>query len=468
MAVSFNDVCIIDRKSDIASRRDIGNFKTRLARDIFLNIPIVSANMPDITDSRMAIALARLGGLGFIHQFLPIEKRVEEVKRVKRADSSIIEKPITIRFSERLSDARALMDAYQISGLLVVDEEGKLVGILTSRDMRLQEDLSLYVKEAMTPMPLVVGSPDTTKESARVLLRQYKVEKLPLVDKAGKVAGLITAKDIIKAAQYRSAVRDKKGRLLVGATIGAHRNNILSDVDQLVKAGMDVLLIDTARAFADPVEALLKEIRAAFNELPIVVGNIDRPEAALMLIEAGADAVKVGIGPGSACKTREETGVGTPQLTAIAECAAIADEHHIPVVADGGIRVGADVAKALVAGASAVMLGSLLGGSEEAPGEAFYEEGKKWKIYRGSASLEAQLSRMDGGGLDHVRPTEGIQRRVAYRGEVSSIIEDLVGHLRSSMSYVGAHTLDEFKALGTFRRQTEAGYLEGKPHRNEE
>lgn len=467
VAVTFNDVFIVDRLSDIASRVDIKDLKTRLAGEVYLNIPIVSANMPDITDAKMAVALARLGGCGFIHQFAPIEKRVEEVARVKRAESSVIEKPITIFPGQTLAAAQELMNKYQISGLLVVDEERRLKGILTSRDMRLQENMSIAVEKAMTPMPLVIGMPSITREEARRMLAKHRIEKLPLVDGEGRVAGLMTAKDILKATQYQCANRDAKGRLIVGATVGVSKRDIVSEVESLVSAGADVIMIDTARAFATAVVDLIKIIKKKFTHIPLVVGNIDQAEAAHALIEAGVDALKIGIGPGSACKTREETGVGTPQLTAIAECAAVAREHNIPIVADGGIRIGADLAKSLVAGASCVMLGGALAGSEEAPGETFYEDGKKWKLFRGSASLEAQVSRMDVGSLDRVRPTEGIQRRVPYKGEVSLAVEDFMGHLRSSMSYVGAHNLDEFREFGTFRMQSVAGYLEGQPRKGE-
>ena len=467
IAISFNDVCVIDKKSDIASRSDIRDLRTQIARNTFLNIPLVSANMPDITDARMAVALAHLGGCGFIHQFMSLERRVEEVKKAKRFESSIIENPITISVEQTLGAARDLMRQYQISSLLVLDAKDVLAGILTSRDIKLATDPSEKVKHIMTPMPLVTGLPTTTPEAAQEILRKSKKEKLPLIDAAGKVAGLITAKDILKSRSNTRATRDSKGRLLVGASIGVNKKEIVDEVRALVGAGADIILMDTARAFATIVEDLTKKIKAAFPDVPLIVGNIDRPEAAEMLIKAGADGLKVGIGPGSACKTREETGVGTPQLTAIAECAAVASEYGVPVMADGGIRSGSDLSKALIAGASSVMIGGLFGGAEEAPGEAFYEDGKKWKLFRGSASLEAQALRREEGGLDRIRPTEGVQRRVAYRGEVALIAGDLVGHLRSSMSYVGAHTIPELQELGEFRRQSPAGYMEGKPHKSE-
>ncbi|MBI2122360.1 MAG: IMP dehydrogenase [Candidatus Sungbacteria bacterium] len=464
IAVTFEDVFIIDQNSDIPSRSSIKNTRLRMARDFFLNIPAVSANMDTVTESRMAVALARLGGIGFIHQFLPIERRVREVEKVKRADSGIIEHPFVIRPDATIREARDMMKNLQVSGLLVVDQGmGKLVGIITSRDIRFEDANEKKVAEIMTEMPLVTAPPGTGLEQARVILRKNKVEKLPLVDEEGRVAGLITAKDILKIEQYPLALRDQKGRLAVGATVGVS-GDFAEDAAALANAGADIILIDTARGFSTRLKDAIRRLKSELGEdFPVVAGNVDTPEGALMLIDAGADAVKVGIGPGAVCKTREGPGVGTPQLTAVAECAAVAKERGIPVMADGGIRGGSDFCKALAAGASSVMMGYIFAGCEETPGEPFYEDGEKWKIYRGSASLEFQISRVDRDESEKLRAPEGVPRRVRYRGETKGAVDELMGALRSSMSYVGAWTLEEYRAKAKFRRQTVSGFEEGRP-----
>jgi IMP dehydrogenase len=411
----------------------------------------------------MAVALARFGGLGFIHQFLPLERRVSEIKKVKRADSGVIEKPMTIQPEATVKEAKDIMDANQISGLLVIDQEEKLIGIITSRDVRFENIPDKLVAETMTNSPLINAPQGTTLEQARIILKKNKIEKLPLVDENDRVVGLITAKDILKIEQYPNALRDDKGRLRVGATVGIGKN-FVEEAEAMVGAGADVILIDTARGFSTRLEETVKAIRKALgNRLPIVAGNVDTPEGALMLIEAGADCVKVGIGPGAVCKTREGPGVGTPQITAVAEAVAVAKKFGTPVIADGGIRGGAHFCKALAAGASSVMLGWMLAGTEETPGEPFYEDGEKWKIYRGSASMEFQLSRIDRDETERVRAPEGVPRRVHYKGEVALVINDLMSYLRSSMSYVGAWTLEEYKKKAKFRRQTISGFIEGQP-----
>lgn len=463
IAVTFEDVTILDFKSDIPSRSSITDTRSRLAKDIYLNTPIVSANMDTVTESGMAIALARLGGIGFIHQFLPLERRVSEIKKVKRADSGVIEKPITIRPEATVRESKAAMDANQISGLLVTDREEKLVGIITSRDVRFETALDKHVAEVMTNSPLITAPQGTTLEQARIILKKNKIEKLPLVDESGHVAGLVTAKDILKIEQYPSALRDDKGRLRVGATIGIGKN-FLQEAEGLLAAGADVILVDTARGFSTRLEDSVKALRKTFgNQTPIIAGNVDTPEGTLMLIKAGADCVKVGIGPGAVCKTREGPGVGIPQITAIAESVAVARKYNIPVMGDGGIRGGAHFCKALAAGASSVMLGWMLAGTEETPGAPFYEDGEKWKIYRGSASMEFQLSRLDREDGERIRAPEGVPSRVRYKGEVSAVVNDLMSYLRSSMSYVGAWTLEEYRNKAKFRKQTISGFIEGQP-----
>ncbi len=463
MGVTFEDVTILDFKSNIPSRSSITDTRSRLAKDIYLNTPIVSANMDTITESHMAVALARLGGLGFVHQFLPLDRRIQEIKKVKRADSGVIEKPMTINSEATLREAKGVMDTNQISGLLVMDHEGKLSGILTARDIRFENILDKRVTEAMTHSPLITAPRGTTLEQARIILKKNKIEKLPLVDENDRIVGLITAKDILKIEQYPNALRDDKGRLRVGATVGIGKDFTI-EAEALAEAGADVILIDTARGFSTRLEESVKSLRRTLGDhFPIVAGNVDTPEGTLMLIEAGADCVKVGIGPGAVCKTREGPGVGIPQITAIAESVAIARKYNIPVIGDGGIRGGAHFCKALAAGASSIMLGWMLSGTEETPGQPFYEDGEKWKLYRGSASIEFQVSRLDRDEFERVRAPEGVPRRVHYKGEVSLVVNDLMSYLRSSMSYVGAWTLEEYRKKAKFRRQTISGFTEGQP-----
>lgn len=464
IALTFEDVTILDQKSDIPSRSAITDMRTRLGKNFFLNIPVVSANMDTVTESQMAIALARLGGLGFIHQFLPIERRVQEIKKVKRADSGIIENPLTIAPEASVRDAKNLMQQFQVSGLLVIDQETEeLAGIVSSRDIRFETTEDKRVAEVMTHTPLITAPQGTTVEQARVILKKNKIEKLPIVTEDHKIVGLITAKDILKREQFPQALRDHKGHLAVGGTIGVS-GDYLAEAMALAHAGADVMLIDTARGFSTRLEEAVRRMREHLGEqFPLVAGNVDTPEGALMLIEAGVDAIKVGIGPGAVCKTREGPGVGTPQVTAVAESVAIARRYETSVIADGGIRGGADFCKAIAAGANAAMLGWILAGTEETPGEPFYEDGAKWKVYRGSASLEFQLARTDRFETEKIRSPEGVPTRVRYKGEVAAVVHELMSYLRSSMSYVGSWTLEEYRNNARFRRQTISGFEEGKP-----
>lgn len=461
-ALTFVDAVIKDNFSDINSRADIKNLKTRLAREVHLNIPIVSANMDTVTDAKMAVALARLGGLGFIHQFFTLEQRVKEVQKVKRADNALIEKPVCIDPWNTLGRAKKKMKEYGISSILATDDYGYLCGIITSRDYRFKNDDSLPVEKVMTKMPLITAHVTISRKEAEEILEKHKIEKLPIVDHCGRLVALISAKDILKEKEFLQAARDQRGKLMVGAAIRLNAD-YLAETEQLLKAGTDVILLDTARANSKRVRDAVKTIKSKFQSAPLVVGNIDTPEAALMLIKAGADCLKVGIGPGSACKTREATGVGVPQLTAVAACAAVARKYGLSLIADGGVRSGADFAKALVAGADAVMIGSLFAGTDESPGEIFQDEGRRWKMYRGSASVEHQFDRMNSGSLDSMRSPEGVPRRIPYIGPVKAVAEELVGGLRSSMSYVGARDLGEFWKKGKFIWQSRSGYEEGKP-----
>ena len=461
-ALTFADVVIRDNFSEISSRSDIRNLETRVTKNVVLRVPIVSANMDTVTDARMAITLARLGGLGFIHQFFSLEERVEEVRKVKRADNALIEKPVVVVDHATLGYAKEQMRKYSISSILVVDELNHIKGILTSRDYRFVTNESVLVTKVMKPMPLITAAPGVTQSEAEAIFEKHKLEKLPIVDENGIVMGLMSAKDLIKTRAFPNAARDENGNLLVGAALRLNAE-YLQEAELLLAAGSDVLLLDTARANSKRVRDAVKAIKFRFPEAQLVVGNIDTPEAAAMLIAAGADGLKVGIGPGSACKTRDATGVGIPQVTAIVSCAAIARMHSVPIIADGGIKCGADLSKALVAGAQSVMVGSLFAGTDESPGEVFRDANQQWKMYRGSASAEHQFDRIESGSLDAMRAPEGVPRRVAYTGPVKGVIDELLGGLRSSMSYVGAHDVNEFEKFGTFVWQTVSGYEEGKP-----
>jgi len=461
-ALTFDDVQIINNISDISSRSDIKNLKTPLSRSFFLNIPLVSANMDTVTDSRMAIALARLGGLGFIHQFFPLEQRISEVMKVKRADNTLVEEPFTILYSVSFSEAKEKMAKNGISSLLVIDEKRHLKGILTSRDYRFKTDGNLPVSKIMKPMPLITAAPGISRKEAERILEENRIEKLPIVDKNGLLKGLITAKDILKEKEFPNAIKDAKGRLAVGVALRLN-SDFLDEAKQLVAAGADVLLLDTARAGSTRVGEAVKKIKKLFPKTTLVVGNIDTPEEVEFLAKAGADSVKVGIGPGAACKTQEETGVGLPQIYAVASCAAAAKKLGMNIIADGGIRNGACLAKALVAGANAVMVGSLLAGTDEAPGILLKKGNQLWKVYRGSASFEHQMDRIKTGSLDAIRNPEGESGLIPYSGSAKSVADGLTGGLRSSMSYVGARDLNEYWKKGKFVWRTNAGREEGRP-----
>ncbi|MDP3999718.1 MAG: IMP dehydrogenase [bacterium] len=487
-AVTFDDVLVREGISSIASRSDITNLKAQLAKDFWLNIPVVSANMDTVTDSRMAIALARLGGMGFIHQFVSLEDRLEEVSKVKRADNMVIENPATIRPEATWAEAQAVMAEREISCLLVTDAQGILAGILTSRDTQFCSDPNALVGDLMTPKTrdghfvLQTARPDISNEDAEKMLKRSKVEKLPLIDDEGKVVGLITAKDILKRRMFPNAARDEKGQLLVGATL-RFSGNYLEEAKALIDAGADVLLLDTARASSSSEDGILAsqyltpgkivelaaertaKIKYVFPKIVLVVGNTANPEAVALLASRGADCVKIGIGPGAGCKTQEVAGIGSPQLHAIAQCAAVAREIGVCLMADGGIRNGGCMVKALVGGANVVMLGSLLAGTDKSPGLLVWnrKENKLVKKYRGSASTEHQLDRIKVGDLHAVRTSEGEAGAVPYMGTTVSLIDDLLGGLRSGMSYVGAHNLEELWQFGRFVWRTQAGIEEGRP-----
>src|SRR3989344_19949 len=467
--LTFDDVLLLPRRSAVFSRKDVST-AAKLSRHITLNIPIVSANMDTVTESAMARAMARLGGIGIIHRFLSIEKQVEEVRKVKRAENVIIEDPFTVPPEMTLGDVRAFMRREGISGVLVVKGgvKKKLVGILTRRDLLFETGDHKKASE-VTTKDLVTARPDVSLDKAKDILHKHRIEKLPLVSKDGYLAGLITLKDILERMENPMSAKDKKGRLLVGAAVGV-KSDTIERAGALLKAGADVIVIDIAHGHNLRAVETTKLLRKTFGtKIEIIAGNIATPEAARDLAKAGADGLKVGIGPGAACTTRIVTGVGVPQLTAIMDVAKEAEKLGIPFIADGGIKNSGDLSKALAAGADTAMIGNLLAGTKESPGEYVLERGVAYKYYRGMASYEAstEKTRIDGvggAGDGFFRSPEGASGRVPYRGEVSMVVTDLVAGLRSSMSYLGAKTLKEFKKNAEFIRMTDAGRTESGPH----
>ena len=467
-ALTFDDVLLVPRRSPIRSRKDV-DLSTRLSRNIKLNIPIVSANMDTVTESAMAISMARNGGVGIIHRFMPVERQVDEVLKVKRAESIIIEHPYTISPNSNVHDARRLMQEKGVKGLPVVDGNGKLLGILTTRDLLFENKDSISkVSELMTPAKdLLTARVGTSVDHARELLRKRKIEKLPVVDEEGYLRGLITSKDMVTLAERPEACKDSKGQLIVGAAIGI-REGYLDRARGLVKAGVDVLVVDVAHGHSDWVLEVVRRLKRELSDVEVIAGNVATPEGTKDLIEAGADAVKVGIGSGSICITRIVTGAGVPQLTAVLECAEAAKDRNIPVIADGGIRTSGDITKALAAGASCVMVGSLLAGTEESPGVEVMRNGRKYKLHRGMAPVGASMKRGtqeaedDSALLEYV--AEGIEAFVPYTGDSHEIITQLVGGVRSGMSYCGARTLAELRHNASFVRLTPAALKESYPH----
>ena len=464
--LTFDDVLLVPAFSDVLPRNVI--LTTQFSRHIELKIPIVSAAMDTVTDSKMAIAIAREGGIGVIHKNMTIAEQAKQVEIVKRAENGMISNPVTIRKGATVGDALALMAEYKIGGIPVVDKDGYLVGIVTNRDLRFQRDMDKQIDDVMTKENLITTSRSTDLEAAADILQQYKIEKLPVVDSDNKLVGLLTYKDITKAKDKPMACKDERGRLRVAAGVGVTHDTLLR-VEALVEAGVDAIVIDTAHGHSVYVVDMLKEVKAKFPNIDVVVGNIATGEAALMLVEAGADAVKVGIGPGSICTTRVIAGVGVPQLSAIHEVAKALKGTGVPVIADGGIRYSGDIVKALAAGAYTIMAGSLFAGVEESPGETIIFNGRKFKSYRGMGSLEA----MDKGSKDRYFQDmeddvkklvpEGISARVAFKGALFEVIYQMIGGLRAGMGYCGAHTIKELHDA-KFTRITNAGVAESHPH----
>ncbi|QBD85729.1 IMP dehydrogenase [Clostridium tetani] len=460
---TFDDVLLLPNKSEVLPKDVLLN--TNLTKKIKLNIPLISAGMDTVTESSMAIAMAREGGIGIIHKNMSIEKQAEEVDRVKRQENGVITDPFHLSPDKKLQDALDLMSKYRISGVPIT-VEGKLVGIITNRDIVFEDDYSKKISELMTDEDLITAPENTTIDQAREILKKHKIEKLPLVDENFNLKGLITIKDIDKIKMYPNSAKDDKGRLLCGAAVGVTAD-MIERVDALVKAQVDVITIDTAHGHSKGVLEGVRKIKELYPELQIIAGNVATPEATRDLILAGADCVKVGIGPGSICTTRVVAGVGVPQLTAVMDCVEEAQKHGVPVIADGGIKYSGDIVKALAAGASVCMMGSLLAGCAESPGETEIYQGRSYKVYRGMGSLASMAC----GSKDRYFQEdnkklvpEGVEGRVPYKGYLSDTVYQLVGGIRSGMGYLGSKTLKDLYESARFIVQTSAGLRESHPH----
>lgn len=466
-ALTYDDVLLVPGYSEVLPRDT--NTSTFLTKNIRMNIPLVSAAMDTVTEADLAIAMALEGGIGFIHKNMSIEKQAAQVRKVKRSQAGMILDPITLDIDSKVKDAEAIMREFHIGGIPVVDSNKVLKGIITNRDLRFIKDPNVMIKDIMTTEGLITAKSGVSLEQAEEILQEYKIEKLPIVDEDYKLSGLITYKDILKRKDKPNACKDEYGRLRVGAAVGVTAD-IVERVEALKNAGVDVVSIDTAHGHSKGVIDTCRKIKTVFPDLDVIVGNIATPEAALALAEAGADAVKVGVGPGSICTTRVIAGVGVPQLSAVFECAEALKGKNVPVIADGGIRYSGDLVKAIAAGASTIMIGSLLAGTEEAPGEVIIYEGRKFKTYRGMGSLEAMESgskdRYFQDAEDNIKKLvpEGIVGRVAYKGLVSEVLYQLVGGLQAGMGYCGTKTVEDLQRDGKFVKITTAGVKESHPH----
>lgn len=468
--MSYDDVLLVPQYSPVSSRQQV-LLHTQLTKNIRLKIPLVSANMDTVTESGMAIMLAQLGGIGIIHRFNTIEQQVAEVQKVKRYRNAVIENPFTCNHDNTVQEAKNIMHEHGITGLLVTGNDTTLVGILTSRDIRFRSCDQTLVSELMTPREhLIVAHKGISSDDAQKILMEHRIEKLPLVTNDWHIAGLITAKDILRKTQYPQSSIDQKDRLLVGAAIGV-KEDALERAHALIAAGVDVLVIDIAHGHSEVALETLRNIKTRFPTIDVIAGNVATAQGTRALIEAGADAIKVGVGPGSICTTRITTGSGYPQLSAIVHCAQEAEKYGVPIIADGGIKFSGDITKAIAAGASTVMIGSLLAGTDESPGLPLIKRGKKYKVVRGMASYGAQLGRQakidNQDGITHFVP-EGVEALIPYRGEVREVIYQLLGGLRSGMSYCGVYNLDALRGNGQFVQITTAGMRESGVHDVEE
>lgn len=465
--LTFDDVLLIPQKSDVIPKNV--DTTTRLTEKINLNIPIMSAGMDTVTESKLAIAIAREGGIGIIHKNMSIEKQAEEVDKVKRCEHGVIVDPFYLSPNHVINDATSLMAKYRISGVPIVDDNRKLLGIITNRDIRFEDDMLKKINEVMTKENLVTAQEGISMEEAEKILKTYKIEKLPLVDEKGILKGLITIKDIEKRILYPYSAKDEKGRLLAGAAVGVTAD-MMERAEALIAAGVDVITVDTAHGHSQNVINGVKRLREAFKDIQLIAGNIASGEAAEELIGAGVHAIKVGMGPGSICTTRVVAGIGVPQITAIYECAKVAQKYNVPVIADGGIKFSGDITKAIAAGADVCMLGSLFAGTEESPGEKVIFKGRSFKVYRGMGSSAAMKEgssdryfQENAGNINKFVP-EGVEGRVPYRGEIKDTVYQLVGGLKSGMGYCGTKTIEELKTNGKFIKITNAGLIESHPH----
>ncbi|HUT06066.1 MAG TPA: IMP dehydrogenase [Nitrosopumilaceae archaeon] len=466
--LTFDDVLLVPKYSDITSRSQT-NLSTKLSRNLSLNIPFISANMDTVTESAMAVIMARSGGIGVIHRFLTIQEQANEVLKVKRSGSVIIENPYTINQDKTVQEALDYAEEKEVSGLLVVDSDSKLTGIVTDRDLLFETNTSHLVKEVMTK-DVVTAKPGVSSAEAKEILHKHRIEKLPIVDESGSINGLITSKDITNIEDYPLASKDKKGRPLVGAAVGV-KGDFMERTEALLDAGTDVLVVDIAHGHSENAINTVRNIKKAFPDCELIAGNIATAQGAEDLIKAGVDAVKVGVGSGSICITRVITGSGVPQLTAVMDCTKICRDHGIPIISDGGTRTSGDATKALAAGASSVMIGSMLGGTDESPGTVLTKNGKRFKVYRGMASLGASLGRKskDVGSVsfdedlnDYV--AEGVEAMVPYKGTVTDILKQLTGGVRSGLSYCGARNISQMQENAEFIKMSRAGFAESQPH----
>ncbi len=462
--ITFDDVLLVPQYSEVTP--NLVDLKTKLTNKIELRIPLMSAGMDTVTEHRMAIAMARQGGIGIIHKNMSIEEQAEEVDKVKRSENGVITDPFSLHADDTLADANNLMGKFRISGVPIVDDEGKLVGIITNRDLKFEKDFSKKISERMTSENLITAPVGITLDEAKAILRDARKEKLPIVDKDFKLKGLITIKDIEKQIQYPNSAHDEQGRLLVGAAVGI-TTNIMDRVEALVNAKVDCIVLDSAHGHSKNIIQAVKDIKAAYPDLQVIAGNIATAEAAKALCEAGVDAIKVGIGPGSICTTRVVAGIGVPQVTAVMDAYSEAKKYGIPVIADGGIKYSGDIVKALAAGGNVCMLGSLLAGCDESPGEFELYQGRKFKVYRGMGSIAA----MENGSKDRYFQTdakklvpEGVEGRVAYKGQLEDTIFQLIGGIRSGMGYCGAKDISTLQDTAKFIKMSSAALRESHPH----